>query len=185
MTPTLTTAAVITPLHHLEPYDSVNRSTFAQLMDATSPSTAAAAVAAIVPEAEAVVEEEFCSNSEIVSAQTIISFTENCDLVLFIATILSSFLQLYVMWAALAHIRRRTTDKCMHVFLLSMTFADFLLTAICYPIELAPRAGLLQQFPRAFNATMHMLCWISLIVSSISLVFLNLDKLFYFRFPLR
>jgi hypothetical protein len=153
-------------------------STTTHLVNTTSSTTA-------VDSSVGGVEEEFCSNSEIISADTIINFTENCDLVLFIATILSSFLQLYVMWAALAHIRRRTTDKCMHMFLLSMTFADFLLTAICYPIELAPRAGLLQQFPRAFNATMHMLCWISLIVSSISLVFLNLDKLFYFRFPLR
>ena len=59
------------------------------------------------------------------------------------------------------------------------------ISALCYPVELAPRAGLIQKFPRFVSAVMHMLCWIGLIVSSISLVFLNLDKLFFFRFPLR
>uniref|UniRef100_A0A914ZAN0 G-protein coupled receptors family 1 profile domain-containing protein n=1 Tax=Panagrolaimus superbus TaxID=310955 RepID=A0A914ZAN0_9BILA len=66
-----------------------------------------------------------------------------------------------------------------------MTFADFLLTALCYPVELAPRAGLIPRVPRFLNQTMHISCWVALIVSSVSLVFLNVDKLFYFRFPLR
>ncbi|CAK5091212.1 unnamed protein product [Meloidogyne enterolobii] len=149
-------------------------------------------------------EEAGCTNSHIISAQTIISFTENMDAVMFVLTLFSSFLQLYVMFAALKHIKRKTSDKCLHVFLLSMTMADFLLTglgreerflrellkriiflALCYPVELAPRAGLISKFPRFISALMHILCWIGLIVSSLSLVFLNLDKLIFFRFPLR
>nr|CAD2172510.1 unnamed protein product [Meloidogyne enterolobii] len=130
-------------------------------------------------------EEAGCTNSHIISAQTIISFTENMDAVMFVLTLFSSFLQLYVMFAALKHIKRKTSDKCLHVFLLSMTMADFLLTALCYPVELAPRAGLINKFPRFISALMHILCWIGLIVSSLSLVFLNLDKLIFFRFPLR
>lgn len=129
--------------------------------------------------------EEVCMNSHIISADTIIQFTTDMDAVMFVLTVLSSLLQLYVMIAAVKHIRQKTSDKCMHVFLLSMTAADFLLTALCYPVELAPRAGLIQKFPRFVSAIMHMLCWIGLIVSSLSLVFLNLDKLFFFRFPLR
>uniref|UniRef100_A0A1I8BNZ8 G_PROTEIN_RECEP_F1_2 domain-containing protein n=1 Tax=Meloidogyne hapla TaxID=6305 RepID=A0A1I8BNZ8_MELHA len=63
-------------------------------------------------------EEAGCTNSHIISAETIISFTENMDAVM-------------------------------------------------------------------ISALMHILCWIGLIVSSLSLVFLNLDKLIFFRFPLR
>jgi len=48
----------------------------------------------------------------------------------FVLTLFSSFLQLYVMFAALKHIKRKTSDKCLHVFLLSMTMADFLLTGM-------------------------------------------------------
>uniref|UniRef100_A0A915MEU2 G-protein coupled receptors family 1 profile domain-containing protein n=1 Tax=Meloidogyne javanica TaxID=6303 RepID=A0A915MEU2_MELJA len=96
-------------------------------------------------------EEAGCTNSHIISAQTIISFTENMDAVMFVLTLFSSFLQLYVMFAALKHIKRKTSDKCLHVFLLSMTMADFLLTALCYPVELAPRAGLISKFPRFVN----------------------------------
>ncbi|CAK5099393.1 unnamed protein product [Meloidogyne enterolobii] len=72
------------------------------------------------------------------------------DAVMFVLTLFSSFLQLYVMFAALKHIKRKTSDKCLHI-----------------------------------SALMHILCWIGLIVSSLSLVFLNLDKLIFFRFPLR
>ncbi|KAL3096978.1 hypothetical protein niasHS_002694 [Heterodera schachtii] len=129
--------------------------------------------------------DEVCTNSHIISADTIIAFTEDMDSIMLIFTLLSSVLQLYVIYAAAKHIQRKTSDKCLHVFLLSMTVADFLLTALCYPVELAPRAGIIRKFPRFVSAAMHMLCWIALIVSSLSLVFLNLDKLFFFRFPLR
>ncbi|KAI1731016.1 7 transmembrane receptor (rhodopsin family) domain-containing protein [Ditylenchus destructor] len=155
-------------------------------MDVATTSSALVEGIGVMPSAEQQQPtDEFCSNSHIVSTSTIISFTETADSILFICTLLSSILQVYVMWLAIKHIRRKTSDKCLHVFLFSMTFADFILTALCYPVELAPRAGLIQKFPRYVSATMHMLCWIGLIVSSLSLVFLNLDKLFYFRFPLR
>ncbi|KAH7730942.1 Protein AEXR-3 [Aphelenchoides avenae] len=140
--------------------------------------------------AEAALEEtEPCSNSHIISINTIIAFTENTDGIIFVCSVLSSLFQVYVMCIATKQIRNKSndkcTEKCMPIFLLSMTAADFLLTGLCYPIELAPRAGLLPKFPRYVSAAMHILCWIALIVSSISLVFLNIDKLYYFRFPLR
>jgi hypothetical protein len=60
---------------------------------------------------------------------------------------------------------------------------------ICYPAEFVDRIRdhtvTHTLFPKFMNITIHMLTWIGLIVSSLSLVFLNLDKLFYFRFPLR
>ena len=56
-------------------------------------------------------------------------------LVLFFKTVWPT--RRYVMVAALKHIRRRTSDKCMHVFLLSMTAADFLLTGFISHPQLA------------------------------------------------
>ncbi|CAD5228774.1 unnamed protein product [Bursaphelenchus okinawaensis] len=128
---------------------------------------------------------DFCLNPQIVSPEFIIGFTEITDAALLICTLASSCLQLFVLQRAYQHIRRKTADKCLHVFLFSMTLADFILTGICYPIEFSPRTNFFPQFPFAINAAMHMLCWISLIVSSVSLVFMNIDKLFYFQSPLR
>uniref|UniRef100_A0A7E4UM77 G_PROTEIN_RECEP_F1_2 domain-containing protein n=1 Tax=Panagrellus redivivus TaxID=6233 RepID=A0A7E4UM77_PANRE len=127
-----------------------------------------------------------CERNFGVTVDTIINFQNQADAILLVCTILSAFLQVYVMVVAVKHIRRKTSDKCMHVFLFSMTFADFLLTALCYPVELAPRAtGFFSHVPRLLNQTMHISTWVALIASSSSLVFLNVDKLFYFRFPLR
>ncbi|KAK0406503.1 hypothetical protein QR680_018613 [Steinernema hermaphroditum] len=128
---------------------------------------------------------EACENSHVVSVDAILSFCKFSDSALFVLTIISSILQVFVMCQAVHNIRRRSSDKCMHVFLLSMTFADFLLTAVGYPIELLPRVGLIPNVPYYVSVTMHMLCWMGLSISSFSLVLLNVDKLFYFRFPLR
>lgn len=48
---------------------------------------------------------------QIISADTIIHFTEDMDAVMFVLTVVSSLLQLYVILAALKHIRRKTSDK--------------------------------------------------------------------------
>uniref|UniRef100_A0A1I7ZHI0 G_PROTEIN_RECEP_F1_2 domain-containing protein n=1 Tax=Steinernema glaseri TaxID=37863 RepID=A0A1I7ZHI0_9BILA len=128
---------------------------------------------------------EVCENSHVISVEAIISFCKFSDSALFVLTIISSILQVFVMCQAVHNIRRRSSDKCMHVFLLSMTFADFILTAVGYPIELLPRVGVIPKVPYYVSVTMHMLCWMGLSISSFSLVLLNVDKLFYFRFPLR
>uniref|UniRef100_A0AC35F907 G-protein coupled receptors family 1 profile domain-containing protein n=1 Tax=Panagrolaimus sp. PS1159 TaxID=55785 RepID=A0AC35F907_9BILA len=159
-------------------------------MNSTNSALSAVPLSHLTPLATTVMPdevEEDCANSHIVSVEAIMSFQQNTDCILLVCTIFSAFLQVYVMAAALKHIKKKTSDKCMHVFLFSMTFADFLLTALslCYPVELAPRAGLIPRVPRFLNQTMHISCWVALIVSSVSLVFLNVDKLFYFRFPLR
>ena len=110
----------------------------------------------------------------------------------------SAALQLHVLSRALGLIRGKTADKCLHVFLFCMTLADFVLTGICYPIDLAQRVAfiseampanatsLLPWLPRLVNiALVHLLTWIALIVSSISLIFMNLDKLVYIKCSLR
>ncbi|GMR32451.1 hypothetical protein PMAYCL1PPCAC_02646 [Pristionchus mayeri] len=103
---------------------------------------------------------------------------------LVIACYCSAPLQLYVMRRAVSHIERRTGDQCLHIFLLSMTLGDFFLTAFCYPIELLP--SLIERgFPLVINSLMHIMTWIGLMVSSLSLVLLNVDKLLYFKYPLR
>ncbi|KAF8386390.1 aexr-3, partial [Pristionchus pacificus] len=107
-----------------------------------------------------------------------------CEFILTVACWCSAPLQLYVMRKAVSHIERRTGDQCLHIFLLSMTLGDFFLTAFCYPIELLP--SLIEQgFPLFINSLMHIMTWIGLMVSSLSLVLLNVDKLLYFKYPLR
>lgn len=48
---------------------------------------------------------------QIISANTIIAFTEDMDAIMFVLTVLSSVLQLYVIYAAVKHIQRKTSDK--------------------------------------------------------------------------
>lgn len=49
--------------------------------------------------------------SQIISAATIIAFTEDMDAIMFVLTVVSSVLQLYVIYAAVKHIKRKTSDK--------------------------------------------------------------------------
>lgn len=55
-------------------------------------------------------------------------FFRTANKVLLVSTILSAILQVYILHCAYKHIRGRTADKCLHVFLFSMTCADFILT---------------------------------------------------------
>ncbi|KAI6234217.1 hypothetical protein M3Y99_00829400 [Aphelenchoides fujianensis] len=140
------------------------------------------------PNATAPVETEpspACLNPEVVSVAFIIQFNQMADATLLVCTLASAILQLNVLSRAYGHIRGKTADKCLHVFLFSMTLADFILTGICYPFEIAHRFQMLPSMPRIIYLSSHVLCWISLIVSSFSLVLMNADKLVYFRFPLR
>ncbi|GMT32966.1 hypothetical protein PFISCL1PPCAC_24263, partial [Pristionchus fissidentatus] len=104
--------------------------------------------------------------------------------VLTISCFFSAPLQIYVMRKSVTHIERRTGDQCLHIFLLSMTMGDFFLTAFCYPIEQL-QSVFEQAFPIIVNSFMHIMTWIGLLVSSLSLVLLNVDKLLYFKYPLR
>ncbi|KAI6206200.1 hypothetical protein M3Y94_00880600 [Aphelenchoides besseyi] len=126
-----------------------------------------------------------CLHPNVVSVEFILHFKELGDATLLICTLASAVLQLNVLSRAYRHIRGKTADKCLHVFLFSMTLADFILTGLVYPQELLSRLNLLGTMPRIVYLSSHVLCWISLIVSSFSLVLMNADKLVYFRFPLR
>lgn len=48
----------------------------------------------------------------------------------------SSILQVYVCTVAISQIRRRASERCMHIFLLNMTVADLLLTGALFSSHL-------------------------------------------------
>ncbi|KHJ88634.1 hypothetical protein OESDEN_11570 [Oesophagostomum dentatum] len=67
-----------------------------------------------------------------------------------------------------------------------MTMGDFIQTAFCYPIEAIARIlDNRHELPMFLNVTVHFLTWVTLSGSSLSLILLNLDKLLYFKYPLR
>ncbi|KAK5972750.1 AEX-2 neuropeptide Receptor, partial [Trichostrongylus colubriformis] len=122
----------------------------------------------------------------LVDQDVLLGFVRWMDYFIFVSTILSSFLQIYVLQQANRHIRKGAGDQCLHVFLFSMTMGDFIQTAICYPIEAIARIlDIRDELPMILNVTVHFLTWVSLSGSSLSLVLLNLDKLLYFKYPLR
>ncbi|KAK6759418.1 hypothetical protein RB195_021169 [Necator americanus] len=142
-------------------------------------------------EKQSPVEENFtepllCMPSTLVDQDVVLELILWMDYFIFFSTILSSFLQVYVLRQANRHIRRSASDQCLHVFLFSMTMGDFIQTAFCYPIEAISR--ILQnrhELPMILNVTVHFLTWVTLSGSSLSLILLNLDKLLYFKYPLR
>ncbi len=67
---------------------------------------------------------------QVVSVDAIVAFMRYSDKAILVLTTLSSIVQFYVIYMAVHHIRRRTGDQWMHVFLLSMTVSDALLTCM-------------------------------------------------------
>ncbi|KAI6190738.1 7TM GPCR domain containing protein [Aphelenchoides bicaudatus] len=126
-----------------------------------------------------------CTESGPFTVPFLYSFTELSHLILLVLSLCSAVLQIHILFRAYIHIKGKSSDKCLHIFLFSATGSDLILTAICYPLELAQKAGLIPPLPYSLNLTNQLLCWISLIASSFSLVCLNFDKLAYFQFPLR
>ncbi|VDP44976.1 unnamed protein product [Heligmosomoides polygyrus] len=127
-----------------------------------------------------------CLPSALVDQDVLLRFVRGMDYFIFFSTILSSFLQIYVLQQAHHHIRRSASDQCLHVFIFSMTMGDFIQTAFCYPIEaLARILDIRDELPMILNVTVHFLTWVTLSGSSLSLILLNLDKLLYFKYPLR
>uniref|UniRef100_A0AC34RDH5 Transmembrane protein n=1 Tax=Panagrolaimus sp. JU765 TaxID=591449 RepID=A0AC34RDH5_9BILA len=59
--------------------------------------------------------EEACANSHIISVNSIEQFCMDMDRIFLVCTLFSAVLQVYVMFAALKHIKKKTSDKCMHV----------------------------------------------------------------------
>ncbi|CAJ0608871.1 unnamed protein product [Cylicocyclus nassatus] len=130
--------------------------------------------------------ETLCMPSAFIDQNVLLKSVRWMDYFIFISAILSSFLQIYVLKQANRHIRRSATDQCLHVFLFSMTMGDFIQTAFCYPIEgMARILENEEKVPKHLFVAVHFLTWVTLSGSSLSLILLNLDKLLYFKYPLR
>uniref|UniRef100_A0A0K0ET17 G_PROTEIN_RECEP_F1_2 domain-containing protein n=1 Tax=Strongyloides stercoralis TaxID=6248 RepID=A0A0K0ET17_STRER len=127
---------------------------------------------------------EFCSDQSIISLNNLETFIQSATVFLLICTLLSSIFQIFIINVAWNLIKKGSGDKCLHIFLLSMTIADFLLTGIAYPIELGIRVLEIENVNKHIMIIMHGLCWVGMIISSISLVFMNLEKLVFFKLPL-
>uniref|UniRef100_A0A0K0D246 G_PROTEIN_RECEP_F1_2 domain-containing protein n=1 Tax=Angiostrongylus cantonensis TaxID=6313 RepID=A0A0K0D246_ANGCA len=84
----------------------------------------------------------------------------------------------------LRHVRRNINDQCLHINV-AILFSSFDL-AVCYPIEAISRMlDIRDEMPIIVNVTVHFLTWVALSGSSLSLILLNVDKLLYFKYPLR
>ncbi|CAI5455100.1 unnamed protein product [Caenorhabditis angaria] len=138
----------------------------------------------------AILNETVANGTEANCTETFVSSAsmENClklfERCMTIACFFSTFLQVYVIRKAIKYIKRGSGDECLHVFLLSMTLGDILLTSFCYPIEQMREQQLINP-PTWVNICQHFLTWLGLLVSSASLILLNADKLLFFKFPLR
>uniref|UniRef100_A0A0N4ZR05 G_PROTEIN_RECEP_F1_2 domain-containing protein n=1 Tax=Parastrongyloides trichosuri TaxID=131310 RepID=A0A0N4ZR05_PARTI len=128
--------------------------------------------------------ELLCTDPSVISPSNILAFVQTATILLLIFTFLSSLFQIFIIKIAWNLIKKGSGDKCLHIFLLSMTTADFLLTGIAYPIEFTVHAFEIDNVNKHIMIFMHGLSWIGIIISSISLVFMNLEKLFFFKFPL-
>ncbi|EFO91256.1 hypothetical protein GCK72_025081 [Caenorhabditis remanei] len=129
-------------------------------------------------------EEPICAESAFLTMRVMENYLKSFEYFLLVSCFLSTFLQIYVLVKAVKYIRRATGDECLHVFLLSMTLGDLLLTSFCYPIEQLREQEIIKP-PQWINVAQHFLTWVGLSASSLSLILLNADKLLYFKFPLR
>ncbi|KAE9413936.1 hypothetical protein Angca_001768, partial [Angiostrongylus cantonensis] len=135
---------------------------------------------------ENLTEPLLCLPSAFVDQDVLLRFVRSMDYFVFCSAAVSSLLQIDVLKKASRHVRRNINDQCLHVFLLSMTMGDFILTAVCYPIEAISRMlDIRDEMPIIVNVTVHFLTWVALSGSSLSLILLNVDKLLYFKYPLR
>ncbi|CAI2356128.1 unnamed protein product [Caenorhabditis sp. 36 PRJEB53466] len=129
-------------------------------------------------------EEPICIESTFLTMRVMENYLKSFEYFLLVSCFFSTFLQLYVLTKAVKNIKRATGDECLHVFLLSMTLGDLLLTSFCYPIEQLREQEIIK-VPQWINVAQHFLTWVGLSASSASLILLNADKLLYFKFPLR
>ncbi|VBB30088.1 unnamed protein product [Acanthocheilonema viteae] len=127
-----------------------------------------------------------CIESEVVDEVTITNANAIIMHTLLVMCFFSACLQVIVIINALRYIRKHASECYMHIFLLNMTLADLLLTGIALPMEfLIDIDTITLQFPYRINLMMHFLLWLGTSVSGLNLVLLNVDKLIFFKFPLR
>ncbi|KAH7697493.1 Protein AEXR-1, partial [Aphelenchoides avenae] len=72
----------------------------------------------------------------------------------------------------------------MHVIIISMSVGDLLVSAVDHPFDLLKNRHII---PISLNACTcaNFINWLGLAISALSLTLLNVDKLVYFRWPLK
>ncbi|VDN57529.1 unnamed protein product [Dracunculus medinensis] len=117
-----------------------------------------------------------CYESEIFE-----TFQYTVDDMLLAASMAATVFNVMVTFCA-AKLFRKSGDT-MHLFIISMTLGDLLLTVFCHPNEFLTRK---HEFLRNDLLCMiiHFCNWLGLAVSGLSLTMLNIDKLIYFQWPL-
>ncbi|OZC09012.1 7 transmembrane receptor, partial [Onchocerca flexuosa] len=103
------------------------------------------------------------------------------DDLLLAASIAATIFNVLVIFCAIKLFRR--SGDTMHLFIISMTVGDLLLTVFCHPNEFLIRKHEFLRYVRLCAIT-HFCNWLGLAVSGLSLTMLNLDKLIYFQWPL-
>uniref|UniRef100_A0A915PZ02 G-protein coupled receptors family 1 profile domain-containing protein n=1 Tax=Setaria digitata TaxID=48799 RepID=A0A915PZ02_9BILA len=127
-----------------------------------------------------------CIESRAVDETTITNANAIIMHMLLIMCFLSICLQIIVIINALRYIRRHASECYMHIFLLNMTLADLMLTGIALPMEFLIEIDTIRlHFSYHTNLMMHFLLWLGTSVSGLNLVLLNVEKLIFFKFPLR
>ncbi|CAB3399634.1 unnamed protein product [Caenorhabditis bovis] len=129
-------------------------------------------------------DDYVCTETAFMTLDVMDAYLRSFEYFLLVSCFFSTFLQVYVLTKAVKNIRKATGDECLHLFLLSMTLGDLLLTSFCYPIEQLREQEIIKP-PLWINVLQHFLTWVGLSASSASLILLNADKLLYFKFPLR
>ncbi|VDM48792.1 unnamed protein product [Toxocara canis] len=97
------------------------------------------------------------------------------------ASMAATVFNVIVIFCALRLFKR--SGDTMHLFIISMTCGDLLLTVFCHPNEFLTRKHDFLRHVR-LCAIIHFCNWLGLAVSGLSLTMLNIDKLIYFQWPL-
>uniref|UniRef100_A0A915PU90 G-protein coupled receptors family 1 profile domain-containing protein n=1 Tax=Setaria digitata TaxID=48799 RepID=A0A915PU90_9BILA len=109
------------------------------------------------------------------------TFQKTVDDLLLAASVAATIFNVLVIFCAIKLFRR--SGDTMHLFIISMTIGDLLLTVFCHPNEFLIRKHEFLRHARLCAIT-HFCNWLGLAVSGLSLTMLNLDKLIYFQWPL-
>ncbi|KAH7694633.1 Protein AEXR-1 [Aphelenchoides avenae] len=115
-------------------------------------------------------------------SQAFMSFQNAVDHVLLAATIVATVFNILVIACGIKLFKR--TDDTLRLFVICMTFGDLLLTVFSLPHELIAR-----RYPviRSVNlcSAVQFTYWLGIAISGLALTLLNIDKLIYFRWPLK
>ncbi|KAK6112785.1 7 transmembrane receptor (rhodopsin family) protein [Brugia pahangi] len=103
------------------------------------------------------------------------------DDLLLAASVAATIFNVLVIFCAIKLFRR--SGDTMHLFIISMSIGDLLLTVFCHPNEFLIRKHEFLRHARLCAIT-HFCNWLGLAVSGLSLTMLNIDKLIYFQWPL-